>query len=346
MSRERQTALHFLLAAMRIGAVDMPRAHPARERVLIVDDDESVARLLAVILETEGYRCDSAGTVAGARARLAEAPFDVLVCDVRLPDGSGLDLVEEAIAGEAQMAALVVSGLDEVALGDRALRIGAYGYIVKPFTANDVLIGVLGALAHRRRELRAREAVREASGETIQRLCAAVEARDTSTAAHIAGMADHCAAIAHELGLPPERCELLRAASPMHDVGKVGIPDQVLLKPGALTASERETMERHAEIGYRILAGSRAELLQLAATIAWTHHERLGGGGYPRGLAGDAIPLEGRIAAVADVFDALTRDRVYRPRFSRQDALAMLEEGRGSDFDPDVLDALIASLAP
>jgi putative two-component system response regulator len=337
--------LRSWFAATSIDVVDMPEAHPARERLLVVDDDESVVLLLKVILEGEGYRCVSAGTIADARARLGEAAFDVLVSDVRLPDGSGLDLVEQAIAGDERMAALVVSGLDDVALGDHALRIGAYGYIVKPFTANDVLIGVLGALAHRRRELRAREAIREASGETIQRLCVAVEARDTSTAAHIAGVADHCAAIALELGLPPERCELMRAASPMHDVGKVGIPDQILLKPGSLTAEERATMEGHAEIGYRILAGSRAELLQLAATIAWTHHERLDGGGYPRGLAGDEIPLEGRIAAVADVFDALTRDRVYRPRFARGDALAMLEAGRGTDFDPDALDALAASLS-
>jgi putative two-component system response regulator len=341
---DARTVLRFSFATTRIDVVQMTEPHPVRERVLVVDDDESVVLLLAVILEAEGYRCTGAGTIAEARARLGETEFDVLVCDVRLPDGSGLDLVQEAIAGYERIAALVVSGLDDVALGDHALRIGAYGYIVKPFSPNDVLIGVLGALAHRRRELRARDAVREASAETIRRLCAAVEARDTSTAAHIAGMADYCAAIAGELGLAPERCELLRAASPMHDVGKVGIPDQILLKPGVLTASEREEMQRHAEIGYRILAGSRAELLQLAATIAWTHHERVGGGGYPRGLAGDEIPLEGRIAAVADVFDALTRDRVYRPRFPRSDALEILEAGRGTDFDPDALDALAASL--
>ena len=130
----------------------------------------------------------------------------------------------------------------------------------------------------------------------------------------------------------------------MHDVGKVGVPDHVLLKPGALTPDERTLMQRHAEIGYRILAGSRAELLRLAASIAWTHHERLDGAGYPRGLRGDAIPIEGRIAAVADVFDALTRDRVYRPRFSREEAMEMLDDGRGTQFDPDVLDALAATL--
>jgi putative two-component system response regulator len=315
---------------------------PVRERALIVDDDPAVRLLLTHILGTEGYQCVSAQSVVEARARLADAEFDVILCDVGLPDGSGLDLVAEAVAVDENLAALVVSGLDEVALGERALQIGAYGFIVKPFTANDVLIGVLGALAHRRRQL---TAVWEASSETIQRLCVAVEARDASTAAHIIGMSEHCHAIARELGLGVERSELLRAASPMHDVGKVGVPDLVLLKPGALTPEERELMERHAEIGYRILAGSSAELLRLAATIAWTHHERLDGSGYPRALAGEEIPLEGRIAAVADVFDALTRDRVYRPRFSRAQALDMLEAERGTHFDPEVLDALAGTLS-
>jgi len=322
-------------------AVGAHRTPLVRERVLIVDDDPSVALLLAHVLGAEGYRCVRAGSIAEARGALAGAAFDVILCDVGLPDGSGLDLVEEAIGGDEHIAAVVVSGLDEVALGERALRIGAYGYIVKPFTANDVLIGVLGALAHRRREL---TAVWEASSETIQRLCVAVEARDASTAAHITGMSEHCYAIARELGLEVEYCELLRAASPMHDVGKVGVPDHILLKPGPLTDDERGEMERHAEIGYRILAGSSAELLRLAASIAWTHHERLDGGGYPRGLSGDAIPQEGRIAAVADVFDALTRDRVYRRRFSRDQALDVLESGRGTHFDPEMLDALAATL--
>jgi putative two-component system response regulator len=319
-----------------------PPVPPAleREKVLIVDDDPSVCLLLAHILGAEGYRCVRTGSIGDARLQLEQASFDVILCDVGLPDGSGLDLVEDAIAADEHIAAVVVSGLDEVSLGERALKIGAYGYIVKPFSANDVLIGVLGALSHRRREL---TAVWEASSETIQRLCVAVEARDSSTASHITGMSEHCYAIARELGLAAEYCELLRAASPMHDVGKVGVPDDVLLKPGPLTANERTLMERHAEIGYRILAGSNAELLRLAASIAWTHHERLDGGGYPRQLSAEEIPLEGRIAAVADVFDALTRDRVYRRRFSREQAMEILEDGRGTHFDPDVLDALAST---
>jgi putative two-component system response regulator len=286
----------------------------------------------------------TAHDLAAARARLRDESFDLLLCDVQLPDGSGLDLLEEIRLPDHAMAALVISGLDDVATGDRALHLGAYGYIVKPFTANDVLIAVLGALGQRERAMMARQAIRDASAETIQRLCVAVEARDRSTAAHIETMSEHCFAIARELGLARDQCELLRAASPMHDVGKVGVPDRILLKAGPLTDAERELMQRHAEIGYRILAGSNAELLRVAATVAWTHHERLDGQGYPRGLAGDEIPLEGRIAAVADVFDALTRDRVYRPRFTRDTALEMLAGERGTHFDGDVLDALEASL--
>lgn len=319
-------------------------AGTSRGRVLVVDDDPSLARLLAVILRREGYECSCAESVGEAMRSLGAGPFDVMVSDVRLPDGSGLDLVEAAIDADPRMAALVISGLDDVALADRALRAGAYGYVVKPFSPNEVLVGVMGALSHRRRELDARDELREASAETIRRLSAAVEARDTNTAAHIIGMSDFCFAIARELGLPPERCELLRAASPMHDVGKVGVPDHVLLKPGMLTADERELMEQHAEIGYRILTGSRSELLHLAATIAWTHHERLDGSGYPRGLRGSEIPQEGQIAAVADVFDALTRDRVYRPRFSRGDALQIVTDARERAFDPDTVDALVAAV--
>src|SRR3954465_9675357 len=204
----------------------MPLEEP-RERVLIVDDAPSITMLLSRILQAEGYLCTSAGTIGDAKMTLRRSHFDVMLCDVQLPDGSGLDLVERAIAHDDQLAALVVSGLDEVALGDHALRIGAAGDVSKPFSANDVLIGVRGALAHRRRELRARTAIREASEETIQRLCAAVEARDTGTAAHVSGMSEHCYAIARELGLDTGRCDLLRAASPMHDIGKVGVPDRI-----------------------------------------------------------------------------------------------------------------------
>ncbi|MFY9264715.1 MAG: HD domain-containing phosphohydrolase [Solirubrobacterales bacterium] len=180
--------------------------------------------------------------------------------------------------------------------------------------------------------------------ETIIRLSIAVESRDADTGSHIERMGQYCALLAEKLNWSEDRGQLLRIASPLHDVGKIAIPDGVLQKPGSLTDAERLEMERHAEIGHRILAGSDSPLLDLAARIALTHHEKWDGSGYPKGLAGDEIPVEGRIAAIADVFDALTSDRVYRPAMPIEKALSILAEGRGSHFDPVILDTFFDSL--
>jgi len=153
-----------------------------------------------------------------------------------------------------------------------------------------------------------------------------------------------CRARSVELGSDDRRCELLRIASKMHDVGKIGVPDAILLKPGKLTPEEFDTMKKHAEIGYQILHGSESELARLGAVIAWTHHEKVDGSGYPRGLESDDIPVEGRIAAVADVFDALTTDRIYRKAFSLPAALSIMREGGDQHFDADLLDLFIDSI--
>jgi PAS domain S-box-containing protein len=181
--------------------------------------------------------------------------------------------------------------------------------------------------------------------ETIRRLSRAAEFRDDETGAHIEHVSRYCGLIAARLALDRERCDQLRIASPMHDVGKIGVADAILRKPGPLDAAERTEMERHADIGHSILAGSGLELLELAATIAWTHHERFDGSGYPRGLAGDEIPLEGRITAVADVFDALITDRVYRPAYPYDQAVAIMRAERDSHFDPRVLEAFLGAEA-
>lgn len=173
----------------------------------------------------------------------------------------------------------------------------------------------------------------------LRRLAQASRLRDEETAEHIERMSRSCALIAKELGWGPDECVELRMASALHDLGKVGVPDAVLRKPGSLRPSERTLVERHPEIGYEILADAGDELLDLAASVALTHHERVDGTGYPRGLSGDDIPIAGRIAAVADVFDALTHDRVYRPSFPPDEALEMMRKGRGSQFDEGVFDA-------
>ncbi len=188
---------------------------------------------------------------------------------------------------------------------------------------------------------RSRHDLHLAHGEMIRRLAFAAEFRDDETGRHTERMSRYCEFLGRRIGLDDERCELVRAASPLHDIGKIAVPDGILLKPGALTTEERSLMQRHAEIGNRLLRGSSSELLELAATIAWTHHERYDGSGYPRGLSGDRIPLEGRIASVADVFDALTTDRVYRPAFALDRALALMQAGRGTQFDPLILDLFL-----
>jgi PAS domain S-box-containing protein len=190
--------------------------------------------------------------------------------------------------------------------------------------------------------IEAREAVERARHELVGRLARAVEYRDEATVDHVERMSTYCEMIARRLGFNEERCRDIRMASAMHDAGKIAVPDSILLKPGPLTATERRIMETHAEVGWNLLSGSEWDVLELAALIAYTHHERFDGGGYPRGLAGSEIPIEGRITAVADVFDALTTDRVYRAALTAEQALDVMRAGRGTHFDPLVFDAFLA----
>ena len=182
-------------------------------------------------------------------------------------------------------------------------------------------------------------AAQHRSREIFACLARAGRFKDEETGEHVERMSRTCALIGRRLGLTQRQASNLKRASAMHDIGKIGVPDAILLKPAALDPEERAMIELHPEIGHQILSGSRDSVMRLAATVALTHHERVDGGGYPRRLRRDDIPLAGRIAAVADVFDALTHDRVYRPALTIEDALAILREGRGTQFDPRVLDA-------
>jgi methanogenic corrinoid protein MtbC1 len=183
-----------------------------------------------------------------------------------------------------------------------------------------------------------------AQAETVRRLSMAVEFRDEDTGAHIERIGRFSTLLAEQIGMDPEFCERISHAAPLHDVGKVAIPDSILLKPGPLTPQERAIVETHAEEGYRLVRGSSSAILEMAATIALSHQEKWDGTGYPRGLAGEAIPIEGRIVAIADVFDALTSDRVYRKAFPVEEAVKILREQRGRHFDPVLLDAFMEVL--
>jgi putative two-component system response regulator len=318
-------------------------------RVLIVDDDPQVCSLVTTMLERNGYACFSASTAAEARTKLAGERFHLVLSDVTMPGESGFELARHVARTYPETAVLIMSAIDDPAVADGAVDIGAHGYLVKPFNLSQLLIDVSNALRKRdieqERQRESKLELRRSREDTLRRLAMAAEFRDGETGRHIERMGEYCGAIAGTLGLGSDRCELIRLASPLHDVGKIAVPDWILLKPGPLTPAERELMQKHAEVGYLILTGSGEELLELAASMAWTHHERLDGSGYPRRLRGDEIPMEGRIVAVGDVFDALTSDRVYRRAMSIDDAVRVLEEGRGTLYDPLVLDALHAVVA-
>ena len=289
-----------------------------------------------------------------------------------MPGQSGLELARHVIAEHPDTAVVMVTGLDDAGIGQTALAFGAYGYVVKPFRKTDLLMNVENALRRRRHEILSRRerdilerslegqaaelkeamlSMRESarshqlSGEdTVRRLSRAIEFRSRETWQHIERVGELSALLAQRLGFDSDYVEKIRAAAPMHDVGKVAVPDAVLMKPGPLDPQERADMERHTVIGHDVLSGSETEVIQLAASIALTHHERFDGTGYPAGIAGREIPVEGRIAAVADVFDALTSDRVYRKALPFDRALGLIGQGGGSQFDPSVAAILLESV--
>jgi putative two-component system response regulator len=318
------------------------------ERVLCVDDDAHVRALIERVVITAGYECVGAGTVDDARHLLAEEEFSVVLCDIGLPGRSGLELLEELGKTRPDIATIMVTGHDHVGFVDAALNLGAYGYVTKPFAPNDLMIDISKALHRRRLDAERREAadteLRRAYAGTLSRLSRAVEYHDGATGAHLERVGSYAADIATALGLPDAQVELLRLAAPLHDIGKIAVGDRILRKTGMLTDDERQMMEQHAEIGRDLLGDSSSELLELASIVAWTHHERWDGSGYPRGLKGEEIPLGGRIVAVADVFDALSSDRPYRPRLTFDEARDWIFEGSGHAFDPDVVEAFERSL--
>ncbi len=339
---------------------------PPGERILIVDDEDQIRSLLARLLGAQGYECVTAESAASGRRLLEETPVALVLSDVNMPGESGLDFTREVLANHRDTAVVMVTGMDDRRYAETAIEVGAYGYVLKPFKPNELIINVGNALRRRALEIENRSSrerleqtvldrtsalrdtiaqlesseseLRRLREETIRRLSWAAEFRNQETGEHIVRMSLYCALLARLAGLDAERAELIRIASPMHDVGKIGIPDRILLKPGRLTDEERRVMEAHTEMGHRILAGSDVELLDLAAEMALTHHERMDGTGYPSRLAADAIPIEGRICAVADVFDALTSDRVYRKAFQPDEARSVMLEGRGTQFDAELLD--------
>ncbi|HEV3034444.1 MAG TPA: HD domain-containing phosphohydrolase [Solirubrobacteraceae bacterium] len=342
-------------------------------QLLIVDDEESLRRWEERVVRDSGYSCDGARDASSARERLASDSYRLALLDVNMPGDSGIELLSEIRRDHPEVAVLMVTGEDSTELAMAAIELGAYGYLVKPIGSGELIINVANALHRRRGEAqnqrvieRLQSAVQRRSdelamalqnlelseskvwasqAETIFRLARMVEFRDEETGRHVHRMSSYCEIVARQIGYSAEEAERVRLASQLHDVGKVAIPDSVLLKPGKLTPDEFEVVKGHTDAGYKMLQGSSSEIVQLGSLIAYTHHERWDGTGYPRRLAGEVIPQEGRIAAVADVFDALTTDRVYRPALPIKSAVKMMRDERGQHFDPTMLDAFFLAHA-
>jgi putative two-component system response regulator len=341
-------------------------------RVLATDDRAEILRLIERTLR-DRYECELASSVAEARGRLAAAPFDLVLCDIQMPGETGLVLVEEIVRDHPGTAIVMVTGEDDPGIAERAFELGAHGYLVKPFWPGQLRITAANAL--RQQQLENAERVRHAAlvgsaeektaalrdelieaqraaiaelrasrQETVEKLARAIEMHDPETGCHVHRMASTAALLGERMGLEAGRMQLLRAAAPMHDVGKIATPDAVLRKTGELTAEERARMEEHTTVGHSILCDSESDLLRMAAEVALTHHEWFDGSGYPQGLSGEEIPLEGRIVAVADVFDALLSDRPYREAMPVEAASGLIADERGTHFDPAVVDALLDNL--
>ena len=327
--------------------------------VVIVDDTRiNVTLMHALVGKVEGCRALTFTDSERALTWCLENDPDLVIVDYMMPTMNGLEFIWRLrqSAGKANTPTLMVTADHEKDLRYKALESGATDFLTKPVDRLEFICRVKNMLALRRSHLvladRAQTLaieVREATAEilarereTIVRLARAAEFRDPETGAHILRMASYSRLIAEKMGLPADDQEMIQHAAPMHDVGKLGTPDHILLKPGRLTPEEFERMKEHTTIGYEILKDSSSPILQCAAQIALSHHEKFDGSGYPHGLAGKSIPVFGRIVAVADVFDALTSERPYKKAWELPRAVELLRGGRGAHFDPLCVDAFFA----
>lgn len=332
-----------------------------KAKILIIDDEQGNISLLEDVLENEGY--SDFHSVQDSRKALdmyKEIRPDLVLLDLNMPYLDGFQVMEQLkeIEKNSYAPVLVLTAQSDRNTRLRALAAGARDYIEKPFDITEVNQRISNMLEIRllHNQVRDQNIILEEKvnirtselentrQEAILRLGRAAEYRDNETGMHVIRMSRLSAKLAQEIGLPPEECQLILQASPMHDVGKIGIPDEILLKPGKLNDEEWVIMKKHPEIGAEILSGSHSKVMQMAESIAMTHQERWDGSGYPRQLKGEEIPLTGRIVAICDVFDALTSKRYYKEAFSIEKSMEIIEEGSGKDFEPLLVSAFKKAL--
>ena len=336
----------------------LPGQDPKDIHILVVDDQEIVRVGLLRILKKHGFTCLDASDAFKTMEILDKEHIDLILSDIKMPGMNGLTLVKAITHRIPDTSVVMVSSMDNTEMAMECLRHGAYGYVLKPFKTTDILIAVASALRRRMLELdyRDREAVlaqrvREqtdeirASREEISfRLISASEHRDNETGAHVRRIGLYSAEIAKRLGWSLDQIECLAAAAPMHDIGKIGVPDRILQKDGPLTDEEWIIMKTHPQMGANILKGSTVPFIQVGALIAACHHERWDGTGYPAGISGEQIPLEARITCLVDVYDALSSRRVYKHAWAERDVVGYLREQSGKHFDPELTQLFLENL--
>jgi putative two-component system response regulator len=317
-------------------------------RVLLVEDDYVTAELLAANLRDFGYEVTLAGDGQEAFTQIRSGRYRLVVSDWEMPGMTGAELCRQIRRrlSSGYIYVILATSYADVAHVVEGIEAGADDFLTKPIRPEELRV-----------RLRAGERLLALEGRDVMifALAKLAESRDPETGAHLERIREYCRILAEQLGRQPkyqaevdgQYVQLLYLTSPLHDIGKVGIPDRVLLKPGRLDPEEFELMKSHTVLGGQTLeaaaqAHPEAQFLAMARDIALTHHERFDGRGYPRGLSGEEIPLCGRITALADVYDALTTKRVYKPRFSHETARSIILEGRGTHFDPDVVEAFRA----
>jgi putative two-component system response regulator len=351
------------------------------KKLLFVDDEANILEGYERLLwpERRTWSLLKAGSVREATAILAEENVDAIISDYNMPGQSGFDLLTR-VRATSDIPLVIITGSAESGLKREALELGATDLLSKPVDREDLVARIRNVLrikeyqdAIKEHNQRLEELVAERTAqlvasrhEIIWRLAKAAESKDEDTGNHVIRVGCYCRVIAEALEMPEEFVELIFLASPLHDIGKIGVPDRVLLKPGKLDDEEWKIMRSHAQVGANILChdleivmaingwapASLANvpmqchnpILEMAAEIAVAHHEKWDGTGYPNGISGEQIPITARIVAIADVYDALTSERPYKRAFTEEEALAIIDEGRGRHFDPRIVDAFYSGL--
>ncbi len=315
-------------------------------KILVVDDEAMMRDLLKNALKNKGFTCSFAENGKYALNQLSKTSFDVVVTDIDMPEMNGLELAN-IIKSKHSAAVIVMTGQIQNYQYDTIISLGADDFVQKPFSPKEMVLRINRVLKERQLKQiaqRAHDQLKESYVDSIHRLVMAAEYKDEDTGDHIIRIGRYCPLIAEKLNLSDEFIDTIYYAAPMHDIGKIGIPDHILLKPGKLTDSEFETIKSHTWIGARILSRSKSKILQMAEEISLSHHEKFNGNGYPNQLKGEDIPISGRIVAIADTFDALTSRRPYKEPYPFDIAIEILKKERGQQFDPDILDIFIENL--